>query len=64
MDYPLWTNPNFATSLTVLEYRKTHRPILPAQKMEKIPNFGPKPWVNPFGKISIFGLFELLVFIA
>ena len=26
--------------------------------------FGPKPWVNPFGKMSIFGLFEILVFIA
>ena len=26
--------------------------------------FGPKPWVNPFGKISIFRLIELLVFIA
>ena len=26
--------------------------------------FGPKPWVNPFGKISTFRLFELLVFIA
>ena len=26
--------------------------------------FGPKSWVNPFGKISIFRLFELLVFIA
>ena len=26
--------------------------------------FGPKPWVNPFGKMSIFGLFQLLVFIA
>ena len=26
--------------------------------------FGPKPWVNPFGKISIFRFFELLVFIA
>ena len=26
--------------------------------------FGPKPWVNPFGKMSIFRLFELLVFIA
>ena len=25
--------------------------------------FGPKPWVNPFGKMSIFRLFELLVFI-
>ena len=26
--------------------------------------FGAKPWVNPFGKMSIFGLFGLLVFIA
>ena len=26
--------------------------------------FGPKPWVNPFGKMSIFRLFELLVNIA
>ena len=26
--------------------------------------FGPKPWVNPFGKMSIFRRFELLVFIA
>ena len=26
--------------------------------------FGPKPWVKPLGKMSIFGLFELLVFIA
>ena len=25
--------------------------------------FGPKPWVNPFGKMSIFRLVELLVFI-
>ena len=26
--------------------------------------FGPKPWFNPFGKMSIFGLYEFLVFIA
>ena len=26
--------------------------------------FGPKPWVNPFGKMSIFWLFELLVFLG
>ena len=26
--------------------------------------FGPKPWVNPFGKMSIFRLFQLLVFTA
>ena len=27
-------------------------------------NFGPKPWTNPFGKMSILQLFELLVFIV
>ena len=26
--------------------------------------FGPKPWVNNFGKMSIFQLIGLLVFIA
>ena len=26
--------------------------------------FGPKPWVNPFEKMSIFRLYELVVFIA
>ena len=26
--------------------------------------FGPKSWVNPFGKMSIFPLFDLLVFIG
>ena len=26
--------------------------------------FGPKPWTNPFGNISIFRVFERLVFIA
>ena len=25
---------------------------------------GPKPWVNPFGKMSIFRLFEVLVFLS
>ena len=27
-------------------------------------NFGPKLWVNPFGKMSVFRLFELFVFIG
>ena len=26
--------------------------------------FGPKPWVNPFGIMPIFGFFRLFVFIA
>ena len=34
------------------------------KKVGKMAIFGPKPWVNSFGKMSIFRLFELLVFIA
>ena len=26
--------------------------------------FGPKPWLNPFGKISVFRLFEFLFFFS
>ena len=37
---------------------------MPKKKFGKRAIFGPKPWVNPFGKMLIFGLFELLVFIA
>ena len=40
-------------------------PILNKKKrVEKMAIFGPKPWVNPFGKMSIFGLFKLVVIIA
>ena len=40
-------------------------PILPKKKkFGKIVIFGPKRWVNPFGKLSIFRLFKLLFFIA
>ena len=39
--------------------------ILPKKKsLEKWPFLEKKPWVNPFGKKSIFRLFELLVFMA
>ena len=34
------------------------------KKKLKMAIFGPKPWVNPYGKMSIFQLFGLLVFIA
>ena len=40
-------------------------PILPkTKKLKKMAIFEPKPTVNPFGEMSIFRLFELLVFIA
>ena len=50
----------------VLEYRKRHFPGLYClkKKVTKMPIFGLKPWVNPFGEMSIFRLFEFLVFIA
>ena len=50
----------------VLEYRKKHFLGLYCLKKKdgKMAIFGPKPWVNPFGKISIFGLFEFFVFIG
>ena len=50
----------------VLEYHKRHYPGLNCLKKNvgKMALFGPKPWVNPFGKMSIFQLFELLLFIA
>ena len=38
--------------------------ITKKKKVVKMAIFRPKPWVNPFGKMSIFRLFEVLVFIA
>ena len=38
-------------------------PIFPKKKIAKMAIFGPKPWVNLFGKVSIFALFQLLFFI-
>ena len=40
----------------VLEYSKRHFPGLYClkKKVGKMAIFGPKPWVNPFGKMSIF----------
>ena len=37
---------------------------MPKKKDGKMANFGPKSWVSPFAKISIFPLFELAVFIV
>ena len=53
-------------SFFVLEYHKKHYPDLYSlkKKGEKMAIFGPKPWVNPFGKMTVFRLFKLLVFIA
>ena len=34
------------------------------EKVGKLAIFGPKPWVNPFGEMSIFRLFEVLFYTA
>ena len=51
---------------SVLEYHKRHFPgyIASKNKVGKMAIFRPKRWVNPFGKMSFFLLFRLLVFIA
>ena len=50
----------------VLEYCKTNFRGLycPKRVHGKMAIFSPKPWVNPFGKISIFRIFERVVFIG
>ena len=77
MDQPHWKNVSFSSFWTccfytiekrffVLEYRKGHFPGLYClkKKVGKMALFLPKPWVNPFGKMSIFQLCELFVFIV
>ena len=50
----------------VLEYRERHFPGLNylKRKVQEMAIFRPKPWVNPFGKMPIFGFFGLFVFKA
>ena len=50
----------------VLKYDKRHFAGLYClkRKLGILAMFGPKAWVNPIGKMSIFRVFELLVFIA
>ena len=51
----------------VPEYRTRHFPglfSLKKKEVEKMAILGPKLWVNPFGKMSIFRLFELFVPLA
>ena len=37
---------------------------MPKKKVVKMAVFGSKPWLNPLGEMSIFGLLGLLLFIA
>ena len=67
---PFWKNLSFSTFRTFcfyrlqrrffdVENRKIHFPSLYCikKKVGKRAIFGPKPWVNPFGKMSIFPIF-------
>ena len=60
----LFLQPRKAFFRSRISLRTFSWPILPKKKSWKNGHFGPKPWVNRFGKNSIFRLFELLVFIA
>ena len=77
MGQPLWKNVSFSTFWTFcfyrlqrrffdVEYRKRHFPGLycTKKKVGRRAIFGPKPWVNRFGKMSIFWLFKVLIFMA
>ena len=57
---------NLERPLFVLEYRKRHFSGLFClkKKVRKMAILIPKPWVNPFGKMLNFRLFQLLVFIS
>ena len=74
---PFWNNVSFSTFGTfflnclerrffVLDHRNSHftNYYFLTKKVGKMAIFETKPWVNPFGKSSIFRHFELLVFIA
>ena len=77
LEHNHWKNVNFSTFWTSCFYSLENRffvleiikdiflaYIALKKKFEKRPFFGPKQWVNPSGKMSIFRLFELLLFIA
>ena len=53
-------------TIFVLEYRKRHFSGLHClnKKVGKMAIFGPNPWLNPFGKMSIFRVFKRFVFIV
>ena len=66
LTFPTFCFSTLETRFLLLEYYKTHFSGLYClkKKVAKMAIFGLKPWVNPIGKMSIFRLFELLVFKA
>ena len=66
--FPLYELLIFMTEKSVSWFQNITKHIFLAynasNKFGKMANFGPKPWTNPFGKMTIFQLFELLLFIT
>ena len=60
----LFLNPTKALFRSRISSKKFFWHVLRKKKGGKMDIFGLKPWVNPFGKMSMFRLFELLFFIA
>ena len=60
----LFLQPRKAFSLSRMSQNTFSWSIMCKKKSWKNRHIGPKPWVNPFGKMSMFRLFEFLVFIA
>ena len=59
--FTFWTSCFYSLKrrFLVVEYHKRHFPGLYClkNKVGKMAIFGPKPWVNPFGKMSVFSTF-------
>ena len=77
MDYPLCKNLNFAFFLNPCLYclesllfkRERHQILFLGllcitRNVQKISNFSPKPWTNPFGKMLILWFFDTDVFVV
>ena len=66
LTFPTFCFSTLEIRFLLLEYHKTHFPGIYClkKKVGKMAIFGPKAWDNPFGKMSIFRLFELLVFMT
>ena len=66
LEYPKYPFYSLERRFFVLAYCKRHFPGLYYLKklVGKMVIFRPKQWVNPFGKMSIFRFFELIIFIA
>ena len=66
MSISFWTSSFYSLErcFFVLEYRQRHFPALYCgkKKVGKIAIFGQKPWVHPFGKMSIFRPFLTFYF--